>query len=136
MAPPFIAARIKALMTHMGRGRHDLGRLARHAFWRMRLRCLGSSIRSNEGFGLDLTPCTKRLLLGKPKDYRWMSFPLRARLPQCTGFDLEGTDGFPDEDAVRTYLLNEADVRSFHSVLLVTRRTRVVPLFGRRGKCR
>lgn len=107
-APPFIAARIKALMTHMGAWAPRPEQIGTACFLentgavsafldsfkqgiRARLDCLYQALAAwkSEGLPVDVIP---------PQGAIYLS----------VRFDLEGREGFPDEDAVRTYLLNEA----------------------------
>ncbi len=107
-APPFIAARVKALMTHMGAWAprpEQIGTAeflsqpeAVHAFLtefragiRARLKLLSDAFSSwkAEGLPVDVIP---------PQGAIYLSVRI----------DLEGQPGFPDEDSVRSYLLNEA----------------------------
>ena len=107
-APPFIAARIKALMTHMGAWAPRPEQIGTACFLeneeaveqfldafkqgiRSRLDCLYQALASwkAEGLPVDVIP---------PQGAIYLS----------VRFDLEGRSGLPDEDAVRSYLLNEA----------------------------
>ena len=79
-APPFIAARIKALMTHMGAWAPRPEQIGTARFLENEAAVSGFLDSFKRGIrARHRLPVPKRLLLGKPKDYRWMSFPLRAR---------------------------------------------------------
>ncbi len=108
VGPPQVAAKVKALMTHVGG-------------WAARPIQLGTAKLLNDDAAMEryLTEfkggLKQRLTMLYDATQRWKAagLPVDAIAPQgaiylSVRFDLEGRPGFPDADAVRLYLLNEA----------------------------
>ena len=108
VGPPQVAAKVKALMTHVGG-------------WAARPIQLGTAELLNDDAAMDRylakfkAGLEQRLTMLYDATQRWKAegLPVDAIAPQgaiylSVRFDLEGRPGFPDADAVRLYLLNEA----------------------------
>lgn len=108
IAPPFIANRFKALMTHVGAW---APRPEQHATAAL----LGDDAAIASYLGDFRGALQARLdrLYGAFETWRAEGLPVQAIAPEgaiylSVRFDLEGRPGLPDEDAVRRWLLEEA----------------------------
>ncbi|MEE2756475.1 MAG: pyridoxal phosphate-dependent aminotransferase [Myxococcota bacterium] len=106
--PPFIAARIKALMTHMGAWAPRPEQIGTAAFL-LEKDAIADYLRN---FKLGIRDRLDRLY-GAFSAWKKDGLPIDVIPPQgaiylSVRFDLEGRPGLPDEDAVLTYLLEKA----------------------------
>ncbi len=107
-APPFIAAQIKALMTHMGA-------------WAPRPEQMATARLLNDEFAVSEFLATFKARIRERLSILYNAFstwkadglPVDVIAPEgaiylSVRFDLEGREGFPDEASVLSYLLDEA----------------------------